>query len=53
MPGKDGITYLLNTTAAGIKPPLTDDYAKETLRQIGTESLPDALRKLLPNTTPD
>jgi hypothetical protein len=46
-PGKDGITFLRHMMAAGIKTPLTEDYAKEVLRQTGTESLRDALATLI------
>ena len=48
-PGKDGITYLLNAMATGIKTPLTDDYATEILRQTGATSLPEALTRLPAN----
>lgn len=51
-PGKDGITYLLDAMAAGIKMPLTGDSTAEILRQTATESLGDALRKLLQSACP-
>ncbi|MCC6796589.1 MAG: N-6 DNA methylase, partial [Candidatus Hydrogenedentes bacterium] len=41
--GKDGITYLLNNIAAGIKTPLTADYEAEILKQTQTRSLQEAL----------
>ncbi len=42
--GKDGITYLLNSIAAGIKTPLTAEYESEILKQTKTRSLHEALR---------
>jgi hypothetical protein len=51
-PGQDGITYLRNAIAAGIKTPLTDDFAQEVLRRTGTESLADALTGVLASATP-
>ena len=42
-PGKDGITYLLNAIAAGIKTPLTEAYQAEILRQTSTQDLGEAL----------
>ncbi len=42
-PGEDGITYLRNSIAAGIKTPLTSGYKQEVLRQTGTQDLGDAL----------
>jgi hypothetical protein len=53
-PGMDGISYPRDMLAAGIKTPLTDDFAKDILGQNGTESLgDDTLRKLLPSAMPD
>ena len=50
----DGIRYPRDMLAAGIKTPLTDDFAKDILGQTGTESLgDDTLRKLLPSAMPD
>jgi hypothetical protein len=49
----DGISYPRDMLIAGIKTPLSDDFAKDILRQTGTESLGDALRKLLPSAMPD
>jgi hypothetical protein len=44
-PGMDGITYLINAIAAGIETPLTPAYKEEILKQTGTHSLEEALRK--------
>jgi hypothetical protein len=52
-PGQDGITYLRNAIAAGTKTPLTDDYTAAILRRTHTESLRDALAKVLPVSTRD
>jgi len=43
--GKDGITYLLDNIAAGIKTPLTSPYKDEILKQTKTKSLQEALRE--------
>jgi hypothetical protein len=43
-PGKDGISYLIDTRGHGIRTPLSDAYAAEVLRQSGASSLEDALR---------
>jgi hypothetical protein len=43
--GMDGITYLMNAMAAGIKTPLTQAYHDEILRQSETNSLLEALEK--------
>ncbi len=45
--GKDGITYLINNIAAGIKTPLTTEYEAEILKQTKTRSLQDALRSAM------
>jgi hypothetical protein len=45
--GKDGISYLMNAIASGIKTPLTPDYDAEILKQTGTGSLQDALQKAM------
>ncbi len=42
---RDGISYLANAMAAGIRTPLTEEYAAEILRRTGTNSLADALAK--------
>ena len=42
---KDGITYLLDAMAAGIKTPLTDSYYKEILLQTKSRSLEEARKK--------
>ena len=47
-PGMDGITYLMNAMAAGIRTPLTEAYSEEILRRSKTNSLREALRKLTP-----
>ena len=44
--GKDGISYLRNTIACGIKTLLTLAYKSEILKQTETESLDEALTKL-------
>ena len=44
-PAMDGITYLKNNLASGIKTKLTADYEAEILRQTKTNSLEEALRK--------
>jgi len=51
-PGQDGITYLRNAIAAGIKTPLTDDFAQDVLRRTGTASLADALAQVLASAVP-
>jgi hypothetical protein len=43
--GKDGISYLIEAIASGIKTPLTSDYEAEILKQTGTRSLKEALQK--------
>lgn len=43
--GKDGISYLLNNLAAGIKTPLTSNYKAEILKQTKARSLQEALQK--------
>jgi len=45
--GKDGISYLMNAIASGIKTPLTPDYEAEILKQTGTKSLREALQKAM------
>ena len=44
-PDMDGITYLKNNLASGIKTQLTADYEAEILKQTKTSSLEGALRK--------
>ena len=44
--GKDGITYLLDNIAAGIKTSLTSDYEAEILKQTNTGSLQEAIKKV-------
>lgn len=44
--GQDGISYLINATAAGIDTPLTAGYVAEILRQTQAKSLDEALMKL-------
>jgi hypothetical protein len=44
-PGMDGITYLKDNLAFGIKTELTADYEAEILKQTETNSLDEALRK--------
>lgn len=44
--GMDGITYLKNNLAAGIKTKLTTDYEAEILKQTKANSLEEALAKL-------
>jgi hypothetical protein len=44
--GKDGVSYLQNNIAKGIKTPLTRDYEAEILKQTKTHSLQEALRKV-------
>jgi hypothetical protein len=41
--GKDGITYLMDAIASGIKTPLTLDYQAEILRLTKAQSLNEAL----------
>ena len=43
--GKDGITYLRDAIASGIKTPLTPDYQAEILRHSEAQSLEEALRR--------
>jgi hypothetical protein len=43
--GMDGITYLLNNIAAGIKTARTSEYEAEILKQTKTKSLQEALRR--------
>jgi hypothetical protein len=43
--GEDGISYLMNNIASGIKTKLTPDYEAEILKQTKTSSLEGALRK--------
>jgi hypothetical protein len=45
--GKDGISYLQNAIACGIKTPLTDAYRGEILKQTNTASLQEALEKAM------
>jgi len=45
--GKDGISYLINAIASGIRTLLTPDYETEILRQTGTRSLEEALQKAM------
>lgn len=45
-PGMDGITYLKNNLASGIKTKLTPDYEAEILKQTKANSLEEAHRKL-------
>lgn len=42
--GRDGISYLINAMASGIKTPLTDKYMKEILALTHTGSLSEALK---------
>ncbi len=42
---EDGISYLMNNIASGIKTKLTPDYEAEILKQTKTSSLEGALRK--------
>lgn len=44
-PDMDGITYLMNNLASGIKTKLTPDYEAEILKQTKANSLEEALRK--------
>jgi hypothetical protein len=44
--GKDGISYLMRAIASGIDTPLTKSYVTEIQRLTGTESLPEALKKV-------
>jgi len=41
--GMDGITYLINVIASGVKTQLTENYKAEILKQTNTQSLEDAL----------
>ena len=42
--GRDGISYLMNATRAGIATPLSGAYEIEILKQTGTTKLRDALK---------
>ncbi len=45
--GMDGITYLKNNLASGVKTKLTADYEAEILKQTKAHSLQEALEKLM------
>ncbi|MCL1593782.1 MAG: hypothetical protein M3132_05470 [Actinomycetia bacterium] len=45
--GRDGISYLINTTRAGIHTPLTDAYREAILARTNTANLKDARQMLV------
>jgi cation transport regulator ChaC len=45
--GRDGISYLINATLAGIRTPLTDAYSDAILAQTNTANLEDAQQMLV------
>ena len=47
--GRDGITYLMNATKAGIKTPLSDAYRRAILKKTRTINLKDALKACRPS----
>ena len=47
--GRDGITYLINATKAGIETPLSDAYKRAILKKTRTTNLKDALRACRPS----
>jgi hypothetical protein len=49
---EDGISYLRNAMAAGIRTPLTEAYQEAILEQTGARSLNEALRKVKSQAQP-
>lgn len=45
--GKDGISYLIAAKQNGIVTPLTNDFEKQVINKTGSESLVDAVAKIL------
>ena len=45
-PYRDGISYLKNALAAGVRTTLADDYARQVLEQTGAPSLDEAWKRV-------